>query len=297
MAVLVCILVLICIVLAVQLIRYERGLKSLEDQLSFLEEGSRIEVTTALRSRQFLGLCRRLNRLMEEKQADDRRLVRSKEQLKQTVTNIAHDIRTPLTAASGYLQMLKEGGSPEQKERYIRVIESRLQVLKDMLEELFLHTKLADEDYTLSCTSVEIYPLMCDCLLGFYNTFEELDVEPEVIFENVQMCVNGNPEGLDRVFRNLVLNALQHGTGGLKIVQYAEELVFSNPIDERLKIDTDSMFDRFYKADAFRQKASSGLGLAIVRELMERMGGSAEAAVNENTIEIRLRFREALSDR
>lgn len=283
----------LCVILGFRLFRYEQALKWLNRQLELIGEGSRIELTPGLRSRNMVGICRRMNGILSLKHKEAVRLERSRQQIRQSISSIAHDIRTPLTAASGYLQMMEGCGQEEKLKRYREVTIRCLRELKDMLEELFIYTKLTDGDFAPPCERTALFPVLCECMMDFYPVLEERGIEPGVDFESEGITVDAWPEGLARIFRNLINNALLHGDGGIRVTQTGKELTFSNLVPQGTLVDTEQIFERFYKEDASRRKGGSGLGLAIVKELMERMGGETDARQEGETLSIVLRFADS----
>lgn len=295
MLLIIVVLILFLIVLILTLLHYRREIVRLTRQLDVIEEGSGIDLSASVRSKEFIALYQRLETLLHSFRTSRFQYERAQKQLKKTISNIAHDIRTPLTSAAGYLQMLEECDDRDTQKRYISIVQSRLDELKEMLEELFLYTKLTNEDFVIECSPTPVYPVLCDCMVGLYHVFEEQGVEPEIRFSDESLLVSASPESLGRIFRNLINNALLHGAGGLCVVQTGDRIVFSNPVENPSAIDPDQIFERFYKADSSRKKGSSGLGLAIVSELMRRMGGAVKAEVKGNCLEIELTF--SLPDR
>ncbi|MCM1045203.1 MAG: HAMP domain-containing histidine kinase [Candidatus Gastranaerophilales bacterium] len=274
------------VVLCVFYLRLRKEIFFLCGQLEEIERGSHMEITVNCRQKPLLALCRRLNQVLSSRDADRILYERAELQLKQNIAGLAHDIRTPLTGASGYVQMAGECEEKGRRERYLRAAERRLAELGDMLEEMFLYTKLISEDFELSVAKIPVFPLLSDCLLGLYDCFEEKGVTPKVEFESEELSILADEEALRRIFLNLIQNALIHGEGGLSITQKGSNLIFENALSEDSHPDTELLFDRFYKADSARRKGSSGLGLFIVRELAEKMGGKVKAEVNEGTFRI-----------
>lgn len=291
---LIAVLLIVTAVLSALIILYIREVKHLYKQLDQLEAGSHIELTSNTRNRAFLRLYTKLNHIFADVSGEKQKYLRSQTELKQSISNIAHDIRTPLTSASGYLQMLQDCTESVKQLRYERIIERRIAELKDMLEELFLYTKLTSGEFSPDCRRTAVFPILSDCMIGLFHVFEEKQIEPDIRFENEEICVFAAEEILGRIFRNLINNALIHGLGGLSIVQKGTAFTFSNPVQNASVIDPDRIFDRFYKADPARQKHSSGLGLAIVKELCGKIGGTAEAAIVDGQfLAITVRFQPA----
>ncbi len=286
------ILAMVCIVLGIFYLRLRMELRFLYKQLEEIERGSHMKLAVNSRQRQMLALCRKLNEILASRDHAHIQYERGEKRLKQDITSLAHDIRTPLTGASGYVQLAQECDDLEKKEHYLQAAGVRLSQLEDMLEEMFLYTKLAGEDFTLSIGKVQVLPLLSECLLGLYAKFEEMGISPEVAFESEGLCVRADEEALRRVFLNLLQNALIHGVGTITITQKGSSLTFENPVPESSYPDPEQLFDRFYKVDPARRKGSSGLGLFIVKELMERMEGEVWAEFEGGVLRIGLKFQE-----
>lgn len=307
-------IILIFLILGYFLIQYIRNIleiHSLSRQLEEIERGSHIELTTQSRQKHLLKLCRQLNRLQKLYNQNQIRYEKAEKQLKQNITSLAHDIRTPLTGATGYIQLAQESFyEMEQQTHYLQAAENRMKELEHMLEELFLYTKLTSEEFELTMQEVQVLPLLSDCLVELYWKFEEKKITPEIFFESEGICIWTDEEALRRIFHNLIQNALLHGTGGMIIRQKTVSLkethpskssaplpskqyiclTFENTISETSKPDPNQIFERFYKADSSRQKGSSGLGLFIVKELTEKMNGTIRAELNGETLKMIVMF-------
>ncbi len=294
MAIALVILGVVCGWLLVQHIRNILELRSLNRQLEELERGSHMELGVQSRQRDMLALCRKLNRLQKIHHQEQIQYERAEKQLKQNITGLAHDIRTPLTGAAGYVQLAQECGEPQRQVYYLQVASDRLGELGDMLEELFLYTKLTSDEFVPDMSEVQVLPLLSDCLVGLYHRFEEKGLSPQVDFAREGFRVRADEECLRRIFHNLIQNMLLHGSGGIIIRQEGDGLVFENTVSETSRPDPEHIFDRFYKADSARRKGTSGLGLFIVKELAERMGGSVHALLEGDQLRITVVLEESL---
>lgn len=291
MAMAVVVLAILCGILLVGHIRRVQELRFLCRQLQELERGSHIELGTRGRQRDMLALCRELNHLRAYWCQGQIRYERAENRLKQNIAGLAHDIRTPLTGAAGYLQLARECSENERRDYYLGVAQERLGDLQDMLEELFLYTKLTSEGYAPDMRDIQVLPLLSECLVGLYRSFEEKGVSPEVEFQQEEIRVWADEECLRRIFLNLIQNGLIHGTGEIRIRQEGGYLTFENEVPPGNEPDPEHIFDRFYKADPARQKGSSGLGLFIVKELAESMGGQVSARLEEGRLRILLQLQ------
>lgn len=326
MKILLILLSLACILLLSLLLRLYADIGSVCRQLEEIARGSHIELTTATRQRPLLALCRILNRIFASREESLFRYERAQKQLKQNITNLAHDIRTPLTGASGYLQLARECNDFARRDHYLLTAGHRLEELEDMLEKLFLYTKLVNEDFVFSKETlkpIQVLPILSDCLLSLYTRFEEKGISPQVNFASEGFRVRAEEEALRRIFLNLLQNALFHGDGPLTITQSSAEsaspsqqvlwndaeptpdqtsppwagyLIFENPVPPGVTIHPEQLFDLFYKGDTARRKGSSGLGLFIVKELMKRMGGEAAAKLDGTCLRIILCFPKPAED-
>ncbi len=281
-------MIVVCGYLLLQHIRSVLEIRSLNRQLEELERGSHMELGLQSRQRDMLALCRGLNRLQKLHHQKQMQFERGERQLKENITGLAHDIRTPLTGAAGYVQLARECEDPGRREYYLQVASDRLGELGNMLEELFLYTKLTSEEFAPDMREVQALPLLSECLVGQYRRFEEKGVSPRVDFEREGFRVLADEECLRRIFCNLIQNALLHGGKDLVIRQEEGRLIFENSVPESSRPDPEHIFDRFYKADSARRKGSSGLGLFIVKELAERMNGSVDAQMEGNRLRITL---------
>ncbi len=292
MVVVMVVLIGFCFIVAMQYIRSILAIRSLRRQLEEIERGSHMEIGVGCRQRDVLELCRQLNRLRQYWFQNQRQYEKAEKQLKQNITSLAHDIRTPLTGAAGYVQLAQECEDSSRREHYLNTADNRLMELGDMLEELFLYTKLTSAEFEPNMCQLQVLPLLSECLVGLYSQFEEKGVSPEVDFESEGFQVRADEECLRRIFHNLIQNGLVHGRGGIVIRQRGCSLFFENLVSETSLPDPKQIFDRFYKADLARRKGSSGLGLFIVKELTERMGGQAAAWLKGQMLTIQLEFPE-----
>ena len=233
-------------------------------------------------------LCRAVNQRLEEGRQLRLEIQKREQELKYTMTCISHDIRTPLAGAMGYLQLLEE--DPERQTEYLDIVRERLEKLEELLEELFLYTRLQGGSLPLECETTAALPPLWDALAEFYPQLEAAGVEPKLRFDREDMTVWASPEALGRVYRNLIANALRHGGGGLTISGQDQTICFSNELPPGSKPDPERLFDRFYQSSPDRAAGGAGLGLSIVRELMERMGGQASAQIMGNELQISLRL-------
>lgn len=276
------------------LLLYRRQVRGLSEQLKDLEPGSNQRLTCSVRDRNILSLCRLVNTYIDSQQKLVLQAREAEEELKYTIASVSHDIRTPLTGASGYMQMAEKTEDPDKRKEYCRIVRGRLKDLEQLLDQLFLYTKLTSQEISLQMEPVSLFPLVCEVLTGFYGKFQEQNREPSLDFQEEAIQIQGDSSQLKRVLGNLVSNSLSYGLGTLFIVQKGNTLTFSNKVKDPESIDPDQMFARFYRGDPSRNASKgshAGLGLSIARELTQAMGGKIEARLHEDILEIVLTFQ------
>ena len=287
-------LILALAALGIALLRLWAYRTQLLEMAQVLEETppeSNLRLTVRMSGTAPRRLCQAVNQRLEEGRRLRLETSRREQELKYTMACISHDIRTPLAGAMGYLQLLE--GEPERQAEYQGIIRKRLEELEELLEELFLYTRLRSGSLPLDCGVIAALPPLWDALAEFYPQLEAAGVEPELRFDREDMTVWASRSALDRVYRNLIVNALRHSGGGLTISGRDGAICFSNPLPPGSRPNPEHLFDRFYQSNPARAEGGAGLGLSIVRELMERMGGQVSAQITGNILEIKLSFRGA----
>ncbi|QTM98429.1 sensor histidine kinase [Sediminibacillus dalangtanensis] len=207
---------------------------------------------------------------------------KTENELKQAVSYISHDIRTPMTTISGYLQFLESDQlSAEEKKEYIETIKKGVKRLKVLLEDFFELSIIEQADYPIKPDRVKLNPLLTEVLVGFYEEFSKRKIEPKMDRTEEEVMVMADPSAIKRVLENLVINAIRHSSGEVAVqleqTSSSVRLTVSNSVDRLSEADLAHLFDRFYKADQTRTGKGTGLGLPIAKSLMEKMNGSLTA--------------------
>lgn len=272
-----------------------RRIKNICRQLRFLENHeSNMMITKEAVSGSIAQLTDLLNGQIERQKKERMENLKKERMIAEIYTNLSHDIRTPLTSLDGYFQLLEETDNEEDRRRYLNVIQERIASLKEMLEELFTYTKLQNEEYELKITHENLNRILKETLFSYYDSWMERGITPVFDITEEILFVSGNEPGIRRTIQNIVKNGLDHGNKEIHISLRKEEkeavLIFKNKISEADAIDTDRIFERFYKADEARSKNSTGLGLSIAKGFMEKMGGSIGAETEGGWFSIWIRF-------
>ncbi len=211
-------------------------------------------------------------------------------ELKEAVTNISHDLRTPLTAIVGYLNMLEREDMSPQAQRYLRIIAERAAAMKQLTEELLKYSvAVSGDDLFLDTEDVIVNNVLEESISGFYAVLTEAGISPEISIcdEKVHRMLNKN--ALSRVFSNIISNAVKYSSGDLAITLAQDgTLTFSNSAPELDEITVGRLFDRYYTVETGDK--STGLGLSIARALTEKMGGTISASYIGERVVINIVF-------
>lgn len=209
-------------------------------------------------------------------------------ELKEAVTNISHDLRTPLTAINGYLGLLEQEKKSENVQRYLSQIQNRTEVLINLTEELFRYS-IVTSSQSLSCERMDLVRALEECLVSFYAVMKEKNIEPQIELPEDPVWMLLDTGAVNRIFSNIISNALKYSDGDLSVVMSADGTVtFSNTANNLNAVTVGRLFDRFYTVDSGRN--STGLGLSIAKVLTERMGGTIEANYTDDKLYIELSF-------
>ena len=287
---------LLCLVLlitALALLVKVRLLQRSMDEIA-RELGERLSTDTNVllsissRDRHARTLADDLNRHLRLLRSQRRRFQSGDRELKEAVTNISHDLRTPLTAICGYLDLLEREDNPPETQRYLALIAGRTEAIKQLTEELFRYSVILSAE-TMELEPVDIVSVLEESAAGFYGPLKERGIEPVIDLPDGPVIRQLDRGLLSRVFGNILSNALKYSAGDLIIVMSESgEVRFSNSAPGLDDVQVGRLFDRFFTVEAAR--GSTGLGLAIARTLVERLGGAIIAEYRSEVLTIRVNF-------
>lgn len=205
-------------------------------------------------------------------------------ELKNAVTNISHDLRTPLTAICGYLDLLEREEKSEAAGRYLSQIKNRTEALKSLTEELFQYSVVTSSQ-DLKPERMDMVRALEESLLSFYGVMQEKGIQPNISLPEEPIYRELDASALNRVFSNIISNAVKYSDGDFAVTMKEDgSITFVNSAKKLDAVTVGRLFDRFYTVDAGRN--STGLGLSIAKLLTERMGGHIEAAFEADRLHI-----------
>ncbi|MCI1920947.1 MAG: HAMP domain-containing histidine kinase [Liquorilactobacillus nagelii] len=226
-----------------------------------------------------------LNAMKEERQIEH-----SKDEL---ITNVSHDIRTPLTSIIGYLGLIEDQQYHSQEEllKYTHTAFVKARQMKTLADDLFEYTKVRQSTTPLNLSTIDLKQLLEQLAVSFELESQKKQMVISTDFETGPIKMEADSQKLVRVFNNLITNAFKYGNGGSKLILKARhvsktqlEVVVANDGQPIPKESLKKLFDRFYRVESSRSKETggSGLGLAIAQSIVELHHGKIHAESNEN---------------
>ena len=290
MLIAVVVLSLAVIFLSAVLIFEKREIRNIEDALRKIKCGNGgSSIHSKGGSKDADRLTKRINELLAELRLQKEEYEHKRHRMDQMVTNISHDLRTPLTSAVGYVDMVRTGDLDEaEKQRELEIIAERLERLQQLINSFFEFSKVMSSEYSPDKTTVNVTALLEESVAAAYDNFEDRGRHIELDITDERKEVSSNEKMLTRIFDNLLSNALKHGSGNLKITSEENKLHFVIGIPEGETIDTDRIFDEFYTTDISRTRGSTGLGLAIVKDFSDMLDIDISASVEDKLFKITL---------
>lgn len=271
-------------IICYQQFAFRKGIKAQLLQISqglarAVDSDSEEKVMVFTDSRAMQELCAQINRLLDRRQrmlADYRR---SEISSKKMLSNISHDIKTPLTVILGYLEIIRLNGG-EQRE-LIDKVEARAKAVSDLVEQFFTLAKLEAGDMEIALSKTELCELCREVVLDFYEILSGKDYEVEVEIPEKTVYVQGNRDAIRRILNNLISNSLRYGSEGRYLgifLHEDEKQVYIDVTDRGRGIEKDfaeHIFDRLFTMEDSRNRdiQGNGLGLTIARSLARQMGG------------------------
>ena len=230
-----------------------------------------------------------INSILRKNRVEHFEIIHTEAALKRAITNISHDLRTPLTAARGYLQMLESAElDPKTQARYVEIIRERLENLSTLMNSLFEFARIIEGDTALTMQDINVGNILRDTLSEAYGELESKGFTVDINIPDTPVIFHCDADALRRVLQNLLKNVCVHGEEYLRVSLTDNKIEISNKAGNLNKLDTAHMFDRFYTSDASRNNKNTGLGLAIAKELTQRMGSQISASKEGDMLIMRL---------
>lgn len=217
-------------------------------------------------------------------------------EIKTAVTNIAHDLRTPLTAIYGYLDLIKKEEKSERLSEYLSIISGRVDVMRDLAEELFRYSVIMSVEEYQDREDISLNAAIEDAIAAFYGAFINEGITPDIQMPEKSIVRSLNRKAITRIFTNIISNAVKYSDGDFRVVlDEAGTISFSNSSKSLDSIQAGKLFERFYTVENGRNQ--TGIGLSIAKTLTEEMGGNIHGYYENGQLIIELRFESTLNER
>ncbi len=283
-------LIFVIILLLIKIHLLQKSAQEIEDSFSEkLMTDSNTLIDISSRDKYMRHLAAEINIQLRQLQTERRKFQKGDLELKNAITNISHDLRTPLTAIYGYLDLLEQEEKSETVNRYIAVIRNRTEMLKQLTEELFRYSVILASEEDLNLEPVVINNVLEESISSFYTILKEKKISPKITIPQKKVIRNLDRSALSRILANLLNNAVKYSDGDLEITLSENgEIRFRNHASNLTEIEVGKLFDRFYTVNNARN--STGLGLSISKTLTEKMHGTISAEYNHTMLTICIVF-------
>ena len=287
---LICVLALCVLTLLIYLLILHSSIREVAEEL---EEKLRTDTNTLISISVGSGsvqlLASRINAQLQALRKERLKLQTGNDELTTAVTNISHDLRTPLTAICGYLDLLEQEPQSEKSGRYLAVIRERTDSMRSLTEELFRYSVITATADTLTTEIVCLNDILEQSLAGLYGALTARGITPEIRLPEEKLLRRLDAAALRRIFDNILSNAVKYSDGDLAVSLLPDGTVtFSNSAPSLSRVQAERLFDRFYTVETARN--STGLGLSIAKLLTEKMGGTITAEYENGHLQICIGF-------
>ncbi|WP_066193493.1 sensor histidine kinase [Gracilibacillus timonensis] len=296
---------LIIIVLAVllvisigRLVFLHWEIKGMTHQLMNIIEhfGTNELVRTNTRNKNVVRFLSRINQLLRLFKQDQQQAQKREKELKQEITNISHDLRTPLTSMQGFTELLNDPSLSEaERSEFLQIIQQKMDHLTMTVDMFYEISQIDSADQPLETEQVSLDQIVIETMLMFYNDFEKSNLQVKME-ETPVSPIWADKKAVHRIINNIIQNALRYAQTYFSIDWVEEDdyvrLHAANDITGVNQKDVERMFDRSFRIDQSRADGHLGLGLHIVQQLVDKQGGHVTAYLHENEFQIEVWFRK-----
>lgn len=283
------ILAVIALFLSVKIYLLKKSMEEIyTDFENCLSEDTNVQISVSSGDKTVIRFAKAINLQLTKLRKIKKQYSDGDRELKEAVTNISHDLRTPLTAICGYLDLIEKQDLPEDTERYVAQIRNRSEAMKELTEELFRYSIISSMP-ALSYESLSLNRQLEETLLSFEGELKLKGITPDITIPSDAVQRTLDSSAVTRIFSNILNNAIKYSDGDLFVrLQQDGTVTFSNTAKELSTVEVSKLFDRFYTVDSARK--STGLGLSIAKLLTERMDGTITASYEDSMLTITISF-------
>ncbi len=280
----------ISIFLIIKIIIMKNETKNIGKALtSILKSDTNNLITISTNDNDLKKLANTLNKSLKELRKLELEYKNGNQGLKSSITNISHDLRTPLTAIRGYLDLIDSSNLTDKQINYLKIIDIKVKDLTELTEQFFDFSKALDIQNEIKREKIVVNDILEDSIASFYSLFKEYNIMPniDICKEKVVRLLNENM--LKRIFENIIFNAVKYSEKDFNVKMYGNGTIeFSNKTDKLDQVSLEKMFNRYYTVR--NAKKSNGIGLSIAKQLVELSNGKIEAKYKNNSLMIVIKF-------
>lgn len=283
---------IVIILLILKILEMKKSIREMEERFTDilkLDTNSLITISSGDKD------LRKLGKIINENLKTLRKLEIEYEQgnqeLKSSITNISHDLRTPLTAIRGYLDLIDHKNLTKKQKDYLEYIDIKVKDLISLTEQLFDFSKGIDQNKDMKKEDVNLNQVLEEVICSSYELFKKNKVEPKIYITDKPIVKKLNKEMLKRILENILSNAIKYSEENFIIRLKDDEVIeFSNKTTVLDKISAEKIFDRYYTVE--NAKKSAGIGLSIAKQLVELNQGKIKATYEKSILKITIIFKE-----
>lgn len=274
------ILVLVCIFLIIKLFLIKKTIREIEKSFTYiLESDTNNIVTISSLDKDIKNLTINLNKNLIELRKQKLQYKNGNQELKKIITNISHDLRTPLTALKGYIDLIKQEKLSDNQNKYLRIIQKKSDELTELTGQLFEFSKILDtlgKNINIKKGECCINEILEETLVNFYSIFKEKSIIPTIKITNKKIYKTVNEVSIVRIFENILSNVSKYSNGNFKVEMNEDGIItFSNKATSLDATTVQKIFDRYFSVE--NAKESTGIGLSIAKQLVELNNGTIKA--------------------
>ncbi|MCB2312638.1 HAMP domain-containing histidine kinase [Clostridium tagluense] len=292
-------IVLMCLIFIKRMNRITDYIEEISQSLNIVANGN-MNINIPIRNKNELGtLASAVNKMaysIKELMKKERQWEKQKNNL---ITNLSHDLRTPLTSILGFLELIQNGNYKNNDElyHYCEVSLSKAKELKSSVDQLFEFTKISNGDVNLNKSNIYLQQLIEQATIGFIPSFENSSMEYRISSKDAGLIINGDAILLVRAFENIIANAIKYGSEGKYLDINIEKennmavVSFVNYGDIIEEENLKNLFQRLYRVEkSCDKKEGTGLGLAIVKTIVELHNGGIEVKSSKGKTEFKIKL-------
>ena len=276
--------------IVIRFISTKKQLRKIKIQLNKKER-----INIILNDKDVEKIAESFNIFLQEQKRLEINIRNREENLKQSISNISHDLRTPLTAIRGYITLL-ENCTEEERNMYIGILSKKSEELNNLLNNFYELSIFDNDSYQIDIKVIDIVEIIMGTVISNYALIKNKEIEIDNRLPSKPIEVQGEEVVCSRIIQNLVSNAIKYSTGyiSIELKEFDEYVIFKirNSVSDLTQDDLKYLFDRFYTADKSRNRSGSGLGLFIVKVLLDKIDGEVyEVSLNDDILSISILFR------